>query len=249
MTTHRRNRSFLLFALCLSLGSLLTDCARHPLSPDVEAAKGPRPSTRAVPDDVDYLLPLENSIVREYNLARTDPRRYAFFVSRVRPYFEGNVMKRPGYNAVITVEGVQAVDEAVRFLRKERPLAPLTPSFGLSRAALKHVEDQGPKGIVGHGGSDRSLPEQRIGMFGRPRGRIGENIAYGPHAAREVVMGLIIDDGVEGRGHRTNIFNAVFRRIGVSCGYHSTFQIMCVMTLAEAFEDDPKLESDRERNP
>ncbi len=231
--TFRLYKSILLFC-----GLVLSSCARAP-APDFDVESGLKPSIREIPGDVDYLLPLENSIVREYNLARTNPRRYAFFVSRVRPYFDGNVMTRPGYGPVVTVEGVEALDEAVRFLRKARPIAPVSPSKGLSLAALKHVDDQGPKGIVGHGGSDSSLPGHRIEIYGRSRGHIGENIAYGPHAAREVVIGLIIDDGMEGRGHRKNIFNSLFRQIGVSCGYHSKFQIMCVMTLAESFEDNP----------
>ena len=73
-----RRQSYRRLLFCVALGILLTDCARRGLLPDVEATKGPRPSAREIPEDVDYLLPLENSIVREYNLARTDPQRYAF---------------------------------------------------------------------------------------------------------------------------------------------------------------------------
>lgn len=57
-----------------------------------------------------------------------------------------------------------------------------------------------------NGGSDRSNPGERINRYVACQDGWAENIACGQRSAREIVMALIIDDGVPGRGHRRNIF-------------------------------------------
>jgi uncharacterized protein YkwD len=37
----------------------------------------------------------------------------------------------------------------------------------------------------------------------------------GRNHALQTIMGLIIDDGVENRGHRTNIFNPKYNYVGI----------------------------------
>lgn len=178
---------------------------------------------------------LENEIVQEINLARQNPKKYAFFLEQLKPYYVGRFIKRPDEPSILTEEGVSAVDEAIRFLKSAKPLAPLEYSKGMSRAAMDHVRDQGRKGTLGHRGSDGSQPGDRVNRYGAWRWTVGENISYGRENARDIVMGLIIDDGVPGRGHRDNIFNSRYCFIGVACGQHKTFDVMCVITFAGEF--------------
>jgi uncharacterized protein YkwD len=63
-------------------------------------------------------------------------------------------------------------------------------------------------------------------------GSIGENISYGTNDGRDVVIQLIVDDGVPGRGHRVNIFSPDFRLAGVACGPHPTIRTVCVINFA-----------------
>ncbi len=50
-------------------------------------------------------------------------------------------------------------------------------------------------------------------------------------------MGLIIDDGVSGRGHRRNIFKPGFRVVGVGCGYHDEYKTVCVSDFAVGYTE------------
>ena len=188
----------------------------------------------------DYLSRLEAGIVREHNLARENPEQYATHLEALREFFNGRLLERPGEIALRTEEGVRAVDEAIRFLQRAQPIGPVRLSRGMSSGARDHVRDSGPRGRTEHVGTDGSNPWDRVNRYGSWLVTVGENIAFGsydPSDARQVVVQLIIDDGVRNRGHRDNIFNAEFQVVGVSCGEHKTFGSMCVMVYAGGYEE------------
>ena len=56
-----------------------------------------------------------------------------------------------------------------------------------------------------HTGNDGSMPDQRVSRYGTYK-RTAENMAWGPTDAEEALVMLLIDDGIESRGHRNNIF-------------------------------------------
>jgi uncharacterized protein YkwD len=76
---------------------------------------------------------------------------------------------------------------------------------------------------------------ERIERHGKWKMLIGENIGYGHNNPRNLVMQLIIDDGVSNRGHRKNTFNTSFNNAGVACGPHPRFESMCVIDFAGGF--------------
>jgi len=184
---------------------------------------------------VSYLSDLENEIVREINLARTDPEQYALFVKGWLQYYHGRIRQFPDRGPLRTKEGTRAVHEAVRFLENIEPVDPLRPSEGMSKGASDHVDDQGPTEETGHEGLDGSTTGARVNRYGKWKTRVGENITYGGDIARELVIRLIIDDGVRGRGHRKNIFEPEFSVIGVACGPHKSYGTMCVTTFAAKY--------------
>jgi len=184
-----------------------------------------------------FLSPLENSVVREINVARTASQDYASLLEQRRKYYDKKILRLPGESPLLTKEGVEAVVEAIHFLRSAKPIAPLNPSKGMSLGAKDHVKDQGSSGSTQHKGADRSQPWDRVNRYGTWEKSIGENIAYGSSKARDVVLSLIIDDGVPSRGHRRNIFNPDFRVIGVACGHHATYGTICVITFAGGYKE------------
>lgn len=181
---------------------------------------------------------LAKQVLAEINLARTEPHAYAGFLRGFRGQFRGKDYVLPGGAVSIrTNEGVAAVDEAVRFLSRLKPLPPLTWSDGLAAAAAELAEEQGRSGATGHTGRQSRGMRERIERHGEWEGVIGENIGYGPEDARSMVMQLIIDDGVPDRGHRKNTFNKAFGAAGVACGRHPRFGGMCVIDFAGGFRE------------
>jgi uncharacterized protein YkwD len=190
-----------------------------------------------------------DAVIRELNLARQNPARYATFVEELRGRMSGNVMVLPGNTKIRTKEGTGALDEAIRFLRNAQPQAPLTLSPGMSRAAADHCADQAFGGF-GHGGRDSSHADRRIARYGTFSGCWGENISYGKSTVRGVVLALIIDDGLRARKHRKNIFNPNFNFAGAAFGRHARFGTVCSMDFAGSYTErgQPPVESLVARN-
>jgi uncharacterized protein YkwD len=176
--------------------------------------------------------PFERQVLDVLNQARTNPIAYAETLKRYRTYFHAKVVSLPDAAADIeTEEGVAVVDETIDFLKRQAALGPVATSPLLEGSASDHVRDQGASGETGHDGSDGSSPSQRV----RRRGGgayVAEVIAYGPVDAVDAVRQLIVDDGVQDRGHRVIIFSPELKFAGVSCGKHPEFETMCVIDLA-----------------
>jgi uncharacterized protein YkwD len=179
-------------------------------------------------------------VLAEINLARTEPLKYAGFLREFRRQFsgDGNSYSVPGSNISIqTIEGIAAVDEAIDFLTRQKPLAPLIWSAKLAAAAGELVEEQGKSGATGHDAGPGGGLLQRSKKNGIGTTRIGENTAYGPDSPRGVVIELLIDDGVASRGHRKNQFDPAYKKAGVSCGPHPRYETMCVIDFSGRFRE------------
>jgi uncharacterized protein YkwD len=161
----------------------------------------------------------EDVVLAQINFARQHPADYA---RQLQDLTEDDVM------AVAQPEP-DALDEAIDFLDRQRPLRPLKADPRLAAAARDHVSAQGRSGAVGHGGFGDRVRAHLAGA-----GLAGENIDYGRHSPAQVVRRLIIDAGVPNRGHRSNIFGAGFELSGVSCGPHAVYGAMCVIDFAGA---------------
>ncbi|MEP6810811.1 MAG: CAP domain-containing protein [Chthoniobacterales bacterium] len=164
-----------------------------------------------------------SDVVREMNLARQQPILYAKFLEEQRAGYRGP-------------EGTRALEEAIRFLRSASPRQPLTASPGMSRAAVDHCAEQAGGGMS-HRGRFGSSPGDRLNRYGTWGGHWGENLSCGRGSAREVVIGLIIDDGQPARKHRANIFNPAFNFAGAAMGSHAQFRTICSMEFAATYAE------------
>jgi uncharacterized protein YkwD len=180
---------------------------------------------------------LARDLITETNAARRDPSAYSRHLQEMLPQFEGKLLRRPGRAVLRTEEGSGAVREAIRALRSTRPMGALRWSKGMTAAARDHVRDQGPTGRMEHRGTDGSTPATRVSRYGRWHVSVAENIAYGSNPAREVVLQLIVDDGVGNRGHRKNLLDPEFGVAGAACGPHARYQQICVIDYAVRYTE------------
>ncbi|MDR2194906.1 MAG: CAP domain-containing protein [Treponema sp.] len=193
---------------------------------------------------VDYLSAVEKDVIFELNKARSDPRRYA--ESYIRPrfaYFSGKIYAEPDKPKRTTQEGIIAVQACISAMMKQQPAPPLMPERGLCLGARDHVNDQAG-GAVGHTGSDRSDPVKRINRYGQWASTWGENIAYGSATGRDIVIDLLIDDGVPNRGHYANNMNKMFNKTGVAVGPHRGYGTICVIDFAGSYITDARYAPD-----
>jgi len=189
-------------------------------------------SSAAIPDHVTAA-----AIIQEMNLARQNPALYATLLEQRRQNYCGAVYLMPGNVRLRTQEGTRALDDAMRFLNRAKPQLPLALSPGLCLAAADHCREQAG-GAVGHCGNHGSDPGNRISRYGAVSQGWAENIAYGRHSAREIVLALIVDDGVRGRGHRKNIFNPTYNVAGAAYGSHARFGSVCSIDFARGYVEN-----------
>lgn len=173
----------------------------------------------------------------ELNRAREDPPAYAKFLEKRKVFYTGKRILYPGHVTILTEEGLPALEEAIRFLKEQAPLPPFAFSKGMSQGAQDLVDDQSSTGKIGHLGGDKSQTWDRVNRYGKWQLTVGENICYGESIGRDIVVALIIDDGVSDRGHRSNIFNPAFHVVGVATGTHNKYRSMAVITFAGGFAE------------
>jgi uncharacterized protein YkwD len=191
--------------------------------------------------DADYLSAIEKDVILETNKVRSDPKKYAaLYIRPMLQFFKGTDYAVPGQVILATKEGARAVNECIAALNRAEPAPPLSPERGLSLSARDHTRDQGSTGQTGHTGSDgssMSVRMKRYGVFGGSFAS-GENIMYGCPSGREIVCGLLVDDGVPSRGHRTNIMSKDFSQTGAAEGPHPRFRNMCTINYAKGYQSN-----------
>lgn len=179
------------------------------------------------------------SIYYEINNLRVNPKLFSERLqSEFKNYKSNNVRHRPGTIPMQTREGLRAVEEAYEELLYCEPLPLFEWSEGLSSAAVSHCNDTGPLGIVGHIGSRETSLQQRIEKHGSFKGTVIEALDYGSLTAFEVVISLLVDDGLITRPHRKTLLNPNYTRIGIGSGPHSEFKIMSCIIFSEQYTED-----------
>jgi hypothetical protein len=104
------------------------------------------------------------------------------------------------------------------------PVAPLAMNLELLKAGRAHAQDMLDRNFFAHNAPDGSTPFERIRSAGYRFQAAGENLSFSGNTRRitpegavaSMYRGLFVDEGIPGRGHRTNILSPQFREAGVA---------------------------------
>ncbi len=167
-------------------------------------------------DDVDYLNEEEKKVILFMNMARHDGPLFA--QTFLTTYIKENHLRNSSYIRSLNqdLDGVAG-------------LVPLQPERDLTASAVGHAKKSGKEGRIGHQGFNKRFEP----LLGNPYNHVGENCSYGYETATDIVISLLIDEGVKNQGHRNNILSIDFNSVGVAIEPHKTYRINCVMDFGQ----------------
>lgn len=168
-----------------------------------------------------YLNEEEQKVILFMNMARHDG--LLFMETFVNTYVEENQLKNSSF-----------LKSLKRDLKEVSELTPLLPEEDLTSVAQGHAVKSGKTGHVGH----RDMKKRFAPLQGNPYMAWGENCSYGYDEAVSIVMTLLIDEGIEGLGHRKNILNENFNSVGIAIRPHSSYRVNCVMDFGQKSRSD-----------
>jgi len=169
--------------------------------------------------DSEFLTEDEKKVILISNLARADG-----------PLFAETLLKE--YLILKGKKGNKYIKSLYKDLKKVHNLPMLVPRKDLYNVARDHATKSGKKGYKGHKGfKNRYTPVLKSYM---------ENIYYGLYTPDEIVLQLLIDEGVKDLGHRANLLSPKYNSIGVSIKPHKTYEYNCVQSFGykpESYQD------------
>ena len=193
---------------------LLAGCSNNP---DVA------PGNSAATTVIEYTLSdEEQAVIDEINFARTEPKEYV--TQRLSPSVLDVSKKSESY--------IAALEELTDRMLRMEAVPGLTPASGLNKCSAEWVKISGPEGYVGHEKTIASRFKKYCTYVS-----FAENCSYGYSTGKDIVIALLIDDGVEDRGHRNNILNPAYKNIGAAIGPHKKYGTMCCIDFAYGYQE------------
>ena len=163
-------------------------------------------------EKVTYLSEEAKQVVLFINMARFDGPLFA--ETFLKTYLEEKQTGRSRY-----------VRSLYRDLEQATGLEPLEPEPDLTAIARDHATSTGEQGRTGHG----NFSKRYESLLGNPYQGVAENLAYGHAEAIDIVISLLIDEGIRDLGHRKNMLNPLFNSVGVAISPHRTYRVNCAI--------------------
>ena len=173
-------------------------------------------------------------IIKEINIARTKPRKYAKFLKKIIKNFDENDLNYSEESInITTIEGIDAYEEAIEYLYNVYPKPKLNLHLSLLNIAndyLNHAKKISYEKIF------RLEINNLIEKYGTFTGNFSKLMDFGGLTAKSIVTNLIVCDGNHSRDYRNLIFDDNFRYIGVASVPHSEYKQFTVIMISENFK-------------
>ena len=157
-----------------------------------------------------YMSDSEKELIYILNLARMNPKLFCATV----------IKKYPAYASQTRLINSTYFISLVDTMSKLQPLQILYPDSLCYNSAQCHAYHSGLTGYTGHTRDNDTC--ENLKHFN------GECCDYGYSAPLDIVMALLVDEGVESLGHRW-ICLGFYKRIGVSIQPHASYGTNAVM--------------------
>ena len=175
---------------------------------------------------------IEEEIFKQQNEVRKNPESYIEKLENSLNSYQNNILSREDEIPIPTYEGVEAVKDAINFLKNQRPVPELIYSKEISLSCKDLINDIGPKGLVTHEGTEIKNIYNRLEKYCDWDGAIAENLDFGFKIPENIIMNMIIDDGDENRYQRQNLFYPDFKYVGIGVGPHRDYGVCVVIEYA-----------------
>ena len=180
-------------------------------------------------EKIDYNS-IQIQLYDELNKLRGNPKSYIPLIeAQMRTIKKNGVLKKKYSNLFIqTIEGKSAYQEAIVFLENQEPVPPLKKESKLSYAAQDLVKDIGERGVVTHEDKNGHFTSERIEKYCEWDKCANEVIEVSSKNAQDILISLIVDDGIRNRADRMALFQNYHNYVGISCGAHTEYEIVTV---------------------
>ena len=171
---------------------------------------------------------IKREVIAESNRIRTNPKAYIPILEGYLKNFDGNLLTLPDKHEILeTEEGPRAYKEAIEFLKNQKPINVIEYDEEASKVALEYSKflSNSKEGQV----EDENQIEQRVEKYLDYDYSISENIDFGGSTGVEVIVNLLVDDGVKNRTHRENLFSDKYEYYGVGVFEHPDYDLCTVI--------------------
>ena len=172
---------------------------------------------------------IKKEVIYETNRIRTNPKAYIPILEKYLENFDDNILTRPDKNECIeTQEGPKAYKEAIEFLKNQKPINEIEFDEEASKVAEEYAKKLSNSGEDDQG-EDETHIEERVEKYLDYDFAISECIDFGGSTGIEVIVNLLVDDGVKLRTHRENLFSNKFQYYGVAVASHPEYDYCTVI--------------------